>query len=261
MKNRLEEVLKKCAPSHQVVLFNLILNAQALNAKKVRILDVGGGTGRIWEELCQETSFDLLDEFEVVILDAHVDSKHFKNISFVTGVAPRDLSDFEKSSFDVVIGFDLIEHLSKDDGYLLLYEFERICSHSCMIFAPNGFVYQQPEEGNKFNAHISSWKPREMRNFGWLQILGHGGFRNLIGPYAEPKLQSNIPAIKLLIRIFYLFQRILVKHLPTIAFSFSAIFYKKDILKKPQLERIISVDTEKNSDQLKADTQVRFEFN
>jgi hypothetical protein len=73
------------------------------------------------------------------------------------------------------VAFDLIEHLSREDGYKLLYEVDRISAFASLIFTPNGFVWQPPTEKNSFDAHLSGWTPSEFRRMGWSKLKGHGG--------------------------------------------------------------------------------------
>lgn len=149
------------------------------------VLDIGAGSGHYWEEILSK--FEEC-EFEISLVDAvHIEKKNSqnKNITFkrLTCHVPSELKQFEDSTFDLVVAFDLIEHLSKENGYFLLYEVDRIAKKSSIIFTPNGFVWQPPSTNNHFNAHISGWSPRELRELGFTLIRGHTGAKKTRLPY------------------------------------------------------------------------------
>jgi len=190
---------------------------------KVRILDIGHGSGHHWAALNQKP---LKTHLEIVItaLDAIVPQLIAESVSkpplegYIQGEAPMALTQIPSQSFDLVIAFDLIEHLSKENGYLLLYEMERISKYSAVIFTPNGHVWQPPTLENPMQAHISGWSPAELRAFGWNRIRGATGLKFMFGPYAEPvgnlDYWNRITSVSLS-RIAWLF--------PKLAFSFVAI--------------------------------------
>ena len=80
---------------------------------------------------------------------------------------------FSDDQFDCCIALDLIEHLSKDDGYKLLEQMERIASRKVLIFTPNGFLRQESENGD-MQAHLSGWDAREMQSLGFIVVGMHG---------------------------------------------------------------------------------------
>jgi cyclopropane fatty-acyl-phospholipid synthase-like methyltransferase len=48
--------------------------------------------------------------------------------------------EFEPKSFDAVVVLDVLEHLSKEDGYKLIEKMERWARQKVIIFTPNGYV-------------------------------------------------------------------------------------------------------------------------
>jgi SAM-dependent methyltransferase len=91
-------------------------------------------------------------------------------------VAPR--------SFDAVVAFDLIEHLDKENGLTLLAAMERIARRRVVVFTPNGFLPQEPADGNPFQRHRSGWSARDFRDLGY-QVRGVNGLRLLRGERAS----------------------------------------------------------------------------
>jgi len=47
---------------------------------------------------------------------------------------------FGWDSFDVVLVFDLIEHITKENGEKLIRQLENIARDKVIIFTPNGFM-------------------------------------------------------------------------------------------------------------------------
>jgi SAM-dependent methyltransferase len=161
----------------------------AQQQNEISILDLGAGSAEYWQKALERYP---KIAFKLVLMDAvpiEVTRLNAQNVevSRLNGLVPQDLEKVNDSSFDLVIAFDLIEHLSKNDGYILLYEIDRISSTTSIIFTPYGFVWQPPSFNNSFNAHISGWTPSELKKLGWKKLRGHTGFRCMYGPYGLPK--------------------------------------------------------------------------
>ncbi|HMK39216.1 MAG TPA: class I SAM-dependent methyltransferase, partial [Bacteroidota bacterium] len=92
---------------------------------------------------------------------------------------------FPARSFDACIALDLIEHLTKEDGFRLLEDMERIASRRVIIFTPNGFVPQQSREGD-LQEHLSGWEAGEMRRLGY-DVIGLHGPKFLRGEYHQSR--------------------------------------------------------------------------
>ena len=154
---------------------------------------------------------------KVTLLDPVLEnsSKEPSNFAVIQGAAPEALTSLGAGSFDVVIAFDLIEHMSKEDGYLLLYEMERIARHLVVVYTPTGFLWQPPSPNNYLNAHVSGWVPRDFKQFGFRKIVGIFGFKIFMGPYSEPRYPSLSSKFPMLMKISQVFAR----RLPSLAHS------------------------------------------
>lgn len=110
--------------------------------RPLRVLDIGAGNASYWND----SIFNSCEDLEVTLLDASLEaysstpsSKHkFKR---ELGIVPANLNSYLDSEFDLIVALDLIEHLPKSEGYLLLYEIDRISSKSSLVFTPNGFSW------------------------------------------------------------------------------------------------------------------------
>jgi SAM-dependent methyltransferase len=93
---------------------------------------------------------------------------------------------FKKKSFDVVISLDLIEHISKKDGFRLLKKMEAIAKKKVIVLTPNGFISQDPFENNPYQVHRSGWSTDDFSKHGYA-VYGMRGLRFMRGEYATLK--------------------------------------------------------------------------
>jgi hypothetical protein len=73
---------------------------------------------------------------------------------------------FVDKSYDIVTAFNVIEHLTKEAGYRMLEEMERIATYGIIIETPKDFRdNKQHTSHNKKNLHISHWTREDFK--GW----------------------------------------------------------------------------------------------
>lgn len=156
------------------------------NGQRVRVLDIGGGGGKVWAEIkCACIHLTIIDPwFPVGKFDDLADSR-------IVGTFQGSTVALEQKSFDVVVAIDVIEHLTVQDGYLLLYEALRLSQGIVMIYTPNGFLWQPPSPNNSLNAHISGWSIKDLKRFGFSKFRGHVGAKFFWGPYAMPRFSFS----------------------------------------------------------------------
>jgi hypothetical protein len=73
---------------------------------------------------------------------------------------------FKEKSVDVSLACEILEHLSKHDGYLLLNESERVSRSLVITSSPMGWPREEIY-GNPYEKHISEWKPEEFEGLGY----------------------------------------------------------------------------------------------
>lgn len=98
--------------------------------------------------------------------------------------------EFEADSLDCVLASDLIEHLTKEDGYKLMDMIEKIAAKKVIIFTPNGFLPQGEYDDNPMQVHISGWSVEEMQKAGY-EVIGINGWKSLRKEYAEFKYKPR----------------------------------------------------------------------
>jgi hypothetical protein len=210
---------------------NLILQEMIVLHKKLnrplRILDLGAGSGNYWATN-DIRDFLIKTNSSVTLMDASsefdLDTESPPNLKRILGIIPQSLTDIQEDSFDFVLALDLIEHLSKEEGYTLLYEMDRISSFTTSLMTPNGFSWQPPSLNNKYNAHISKWTQSELKQLGWRKSRGQIGLKEFYGPYGLARYQGKISLILEMIAIL----KILSFFFPRISFSFFASKYRKN---------------------------------
>jgi hypothetical protein len=199
------------------------------NLSHLKILDLGSSDGRIWKS---GSLYPVLKNIsaEITLLDATEElfdlnsTSTESRIQHRVGVLPDCLRQYDDNHFDLIVAIDLIEHLTKSDGFKLLYEIDRLSKHSSIIVTPNGFVWQPPAVNNWYNAHISSWTVKELSTLGWTDITGLIGLKHFWGPYSLPKKKPS----NTLMWEFFALQKIIVRFIPKLSFSFLAIKRSKN---------------------------------
>lgn len=99
-----------------------------------------------------------------------------QGVMTVRGKLPDFCESFLDKSWDVVLLMDVIEHLTKEDGFKALDHVERIAKKCVIIDTPNGFI---PQEGwdawdlphCDLQAHLSGWTDEEFRTRGYDTVL------------------------------------------------------------------------------------------
>lgn len=88
--------------------------------------------------------------------------------------------------FDLVMLYDVIEHLPKRRGFELLEKCEALTSKYVLLQTPNGFLPQGAEFGNEHQRHLSGWYPQDFEGLGY-RVYGARGTKYLRGYAAGPK--------------------------------------------------------------------------
>lgn len=130
-------------------------------------------------------------------------------------------TEFEENSFDGVLAYDLIEHLSKEDGLKLISMMEKIARKKVIVYTPNGFLPQRAYDGNQYQIHLSGWRIEEMKAMGF-RVIGINGWKILRGERAQIRWRPTF----FWRRISFLTQIITTKY-PQYAFQILCI---KDLL-------------------------------
>lgn len=88
--------------------------------------------------------------------------------------------EFGPDAFDAVLACDVLEHLTAEDGALLLERMERVAHERVVVLTPNGYLEQGPNWGNPWQSHRSGWTADDFRERDY-DVRGLNGFRFLRG--------------------------------------------------------------------------------
>jgi ubiquinone/menaquinone biosynthesis C-methylase UbiE len=88
--------------------------------------------------------------------------------------------EFQPQAFDAVIFLEVLEHLTKDDGYRLLKKMETWARKKIIITTPNGYLTQNVYDSNPFQRHVSGWTSKELEKLGF-KVYGMKGWKKLRG--------------------------------------------------------------------------------
>ena len=98
---------------------------------------------------------------------------------------------FKKNSFDAVVLLDVLEHLTKEEGYFLIKRMEKWAKKRIIIFTPNGYAPQEEYDENKLQLHKSGWKADELRKLGF-RVYGINGLKFIRGERARIRFHPKI---------------------------------------------------------------------
>lgn len=157
--------------SHPYQYHNFVLREIPRDPTQMLILDAGSGLG-IWGYLLRAVR---RQSVRLIGIDLE-----WQYLSFVRA---RKIYDdlvhghlaqlpFRAKSFDFVLAIEVIEHLPKVSGHLLLAELSRCCRRKVILTTPNGFLPQHVD-GVPSETHNSGWTVRELRSAGF-QVRGIG---------------------------------------------------------------------------------------
>ena len=138
------------------------------------ILDLGCGRRNIFAGIGKARKNFLsvgVDNDEMRLLEAKRSGIHDSYIQgdFMT-------MEFAPKSFDIVLAIDVIEHLSKEDGFCLIEKMESIAKSKVIIVTPNGF---EQIRGDKLReVHKCGWEIPEFRDRGY-NVKGLWGLKIL----------------------------------------------------------------------------------
>ena len=180
------------------------------------VLDVGCGYGK-WGFLIKKYFWITVDgnatsSPRVFGIDKYLPGlNELRKHQVYDGLAWTDavLLPFGSKEFDTVVATEVIEHIPKDKGALLLSELERVARHCIIISTPATREIRGGLDGlygyNPYEAHVSCWRPTELTRMGFRCYgvglrYGPGWLRFSLSPlaYILPGLATNVVGVKLL---------------------------------------------------------------
>lgn len=125
--------------------------------------------------------------------------------------------EFKPKSFDAILCSEVLEHLTKEDGYELIKKMEKWAKKKIIITTPNGYLLQDGYDNNPLQEHKSGWSVKELEKLGF-KVYGINGWKKLRGYKGEVKYKPTI----LWIVISDITQKLTYRH-PRYAFQLFAV--------------------------------------
>jgi Methyltransferase domain len=95
---------------------------------------------------------------------------------------------FRPKSFDAVIAAEVLEHLTREEGAMLLQRMEEWARKKVIVTTPNGFLEQDAYEDNPLQEHQSGWNSEELGRLGY-RVRGGAGWKKLRTAKFSPRYQ------------------------------------------------------------------------
>jgi GT2 family glycosyltransferase len=136
------------------------------------ILDMGCGDGSFMTLITQNVAKKKItgvELFNSYIQKANLTGTYYKIIK-------SDIKKIylHKNVFDTIVASQVIEHITKDEGILLIQKMEKIAKSKVIIGTPNGFFHREESiENNHWQKHHSGWVISDFRQRGY-KVYGQG---------------------------------------------------------------------------------------
>lgn len=167
-------------PLHQRLLPSLLAFVGRELAGCETVLDVGCG----YRSLIQLFQFRYsvgVEVFEPFLQESKREAIHTDYIlADIRSVA------FKPKSFDAVVAVEVLEHLTKEEGTMLLRKMEQWARKRVIVTTPSGYSKQDCYESNPLQEHRSGWEAGELVQLGF-RVRGSAGWKKLRGGKFELK--------------------------------------------------------------------------
>jgi predicted TPR repeat methyltransferase len=134
------------------------------------VLDVGCGTG---------TQMQIIDpKHKSIATGVDIYEPYLKEVrkkKIYNNILKQDIRhlSFKDNSFDLVICFHVIEHLTKKEGIEVIKKMEKIAKKRIVLAMPVGHLHQEAFDGNEHQEHKSEWYPKDLEKMGYV-VRGQG---------------------------------------------------------------------------------------
>lgn len=137
------------------------------------VLDLGCGPNSPLLNIKNIMESTGVDSFKPYIEASRLNKIHSKYI-----LADITKVSFKPKSFDAVILIEVLEHLPKKEGVILLKKIESWAKKKIIITSPNGYFEQPIVDNNPQQKHLSGWAIDEMMRMGY-KAYGLAGMKIL----------------------------------------------------------------------------------
>lgn len=174
LKLKLHSLIKTLSPFYKGLFPDWIKYLKKELANCERVLDLGCGYNSSLRH-CNVPFTVGIELFEPYLQESKKKGIHSQYIK-----ADIRETEFKPKSFDAVIAIEVLEHLTKQEGYKLLIKMERWARKKVIITTPNGYLWQNGYNNNPLQEHKSGWSSVELKSLGF-EVFGINGWKRLRG--------------------------------------------------------------------------------
>ena len=138
------------------------------------ILDAGCGDGYLFTDIDEDNSNFIkvgIDLFPPYLRHCKLNNCYDDYILCDIALMP-----FNRKVFDVILCTEVIEHLPKRVGTVVLDRFDDLAKQIILLTSPVETPPQHEINGNCWQRHLSAWTPSELEKFGYV-VRGSSGVR------------------------------------------------------------------------------------
>lgn len=208
-KNIIKKIYKKIFPD-----WSKYLKREALGCQSALDLACGYNSLIQYTDIPHKVGVEMFTDYINESKSKHIHDEYIQEDILIVKFPPR--------SFDLVLCAEIIEHLEKSEGFVLLDKAESWAKKKVIITTPNGYIKQEGYDNNPLQIHKSGWSVEDFQKRGYV-VRGIAGLKFLKGDHAELKYKP------------YFFWRLvsdltqkIVYFFPKIAFQLFAVKTIKD---------------------------------
>jgi len=135
------------------------------------VLDVGTGHGTVIGKIAKRAGLAKLVGIDACDRSLSIARRRHPGVMFKLCDVRELITEFGPKSFGAVVGFDIVEHLVKDEARQLIADAERVAREVVWWFVPIGDHPQEFDPRNEGNEelqrHRSIWKVEEFVQLGY----------------------------------------------------------------------------------------------
>jgi len=177
--------------SHDPTLNSYILDVLPNNLDGLIVLDVGCGFGE-WGFLIKTRKQGAPYIIGMDIWLPYLEKLHPLNIYNELIQADAPYVPLKSKSIDIALACEVLEHLPKGQGNILLKELERVTKKLIVISTPLNYP-QKDVHGNPYERHVTEWAPDELKQLGFKVEIARSHFAE------RRRMNKNIERVLLVV--------------------------------------------------------------
>jgi len=174
----LQRIIEIIRPAYKVLFpdWSIYLKRELANCGKVLDLGCGYNSPLQYCNVPFKVGVDLFEPYLETSKGKGIHNKYIR--------ADIREVEFDINSFDAVIAIEVLEHLTKQEGFKLLEKMSKWAKKKVIVTTPNGYLFQEGYDNNPLQEHRSGWNIEELKKLGF-KVHGINGWKKLRGHKSE----------------------------------------------------------------------------